>query len=271
MPNRKGQYSCDFCRSRKLRCDRPLPCGNCVSRGKTCGFQPVSGQRQRQKQRPQAAQVADATVTTSTSPAPAPAPVTHTPQYTPQPARVEDQQAQGLLADLRSLQKLAEDLERRVIQSTDSNQCDNDHGTPVQLTSGPPPISLDIATTDENQSPSSVEQVGEFVAHLERVSMIPGRQVFTLLEQILLGRHVFSLCSTAYRTKRRISAQGQQDTGYTSKIEIRGAVSGAGALRVAAAASRGKEDCEHVHEQSELHPPHCASSFHAGFCRRGLS
>lgn len=32
----KGHYSCDFCRVRKLRCSRPLPCINCVSRGKTC-------------------------------------------------------------------------------------------------------------------------------------------------------------------------------------------------------------------------------------------
>jgi hypothetical protein len=39
--NRKGQYSCNFCRTRKLRCDRPLPCTSCRSRGKTCQFEPT--------------------------------------------------------------------------------------------------------------------------------------------------------------------------------------------------------------------------------------
>jgi hypothetical protein len=202
MPNRKGQYSCDFCRSRKLRCDRPLPCGNCVSRGKTCNFQPVPEQKQRKKQRPQAAQLANATANTAASPASTPAPAPHTPQYTPQPARAEYQQREGILADVRSLRKLAEDLERRVIQSTGGDQCDNERSTDLQLTSGPSPINLDTATTAENHSPSSVEKVGEFVAHLERVSMIPGRQVFTLLAQILLGFLVNLLCYKAYYTRR---------------------------------------------------------------------
>jgi hypothetical protein len=39
--NRKGQYSCNFCRTRKLRCDRPLPCTICRSHGKTCQFEPT--------------------------------------------------------------------------------------------------------------------------------------------------------------------------------------------------------------------------------------
>jgi hypothetical protein len=38
---RKGQFSCNFCRLRKLRCDRPLPCTSCRSRGKTCEFNPT--------------------------------------------------------------------------------------------------------------------------------------------------------------------------------------------------------------------------------------
>lgn len=34
--SRSRPVSCDFCRSRKLRCSRQFPCVNCTSRGLTC-------------------------------------------------------------------------------------------------------------------------------------------------------------------------------------------------------------------------------------------
>ncbi|PSR78117.1 hypothetical protein BD289DRAFT_129978 [Coniella lustricola] len=37
---RQPQTSCDFCRSKKLKCDRGQPCSNCTSRGIVCNGQP---------------------------------------------------------------------------------------------------------------------------------------------------------------------------------------------------------------------------------------
>ncbi len=146
--HRKGHYSCDFCRSRKLRCDRPLPCANCVSRGKKCNFGAAAGQQQQQQQ--QQAQLAS-------SPAP------RTPQEVPQPSAPGQG---GLLAEVHALRKLVQDLEKRVIQS--ANNQTNDNGNTSQsaspYTSGPA-LDLDRAAS------SGVGQVSEVVAHLERVSM----------------------------------------------------------------------------------------------------
>lgn len=36
--SRLRPVSCHFCRSRKLRCSRQLPCSNCISRGIDCGL-----------------------------------------------------------------------------------------------------------------------------------------------------------------------------------------------------------------------------------------
>lgn len=36
--SRLRPVSCHFCRSRKLRCSRQLPCSNCISRGFDCGL-----------------------------------------------------------------------------------------------------------------------------------------------------------------------------------------------------------------------------------------
>lgn len=44
LSRRNGHASCDFCKIRKLRCDRPLPCTSCKSRGKTCVFKGIPGQ-----------------------------------------------------------------------------------------------------------------------------------------------------------------------------------------------------------------------------------
>lgn len=33
---RQPQISCDFCRHKKLKCDRSRPCSNCVARGQEC-------------------------------------------------------------------------------------------------------------------------------------------------------------------------------------------------------------------------------------------
>lgn len=44
MGERRGRrpVACDFCRQRKLRCDRIVPCYNCASRGANCQFQEKS-------------------------------------------------------------------------------------------------------------------------------------------------------------------------------------------------------------------------------------
>lgn len=44
MSERRGRrpVACDFCRQRKLRCDRNVPCHNCASRGANCQFREKS-------------------------------------------------------------------------------------------------------------------------------------------------------------------------------------------------------------------------------------
>lgn len=38
---RQPQTSCDFCRLKKLKCDRAQPCSTCVTRGRPCDGPPV--------------------------------------------------------------------------------------------------------------------------------------------------------------------------------------------------------------------------------------
>jgi len=148
--SRKGLYSCDFCRLRKLRCDRPLPCTSCVSRGKKCQFGQEQQKQQASLDTPQA------------TPQPLPS---------PQPASAAADQiwgSDGLLAEIQALRRLAEDLEKRV---TMQNGSTHEHLHP-SLLAFPPPSSYTFTPADAGMSPASgLVQVSEVVAHLERVSM----------------------------------------------------------------------------------------------------
>ncbi|KAI1077861.1 hypothetical protein F5B20DRAFT_550593 [Whalleya microplaca] len=144
--HRKGHYSCEFCRSRKLRCDRPLPCANCVSRGKKCHFGPAAAQRQHQQQQPDSTAV-------------------HPPLPSPQPTAPDQG---GLLAEIQSLRKLAQDLENRVVQST-SHQWSNNDSRFSQLSSPHSPGSSFLEI--DRPTSSDLGQLSKVVAHLERVSM----------------------------------------------------------------------------------------------------
>ena len=149
--SRKGQYSCELCRARKLRCDRPLPCTNCVSRGKTCHSSPSAGQIARPDT--WAGQTLQQQPPSSIPPATTPVSPAGTPIFS---------QAR-LLEELQSLRRLATDLERRVVQTI--NQPD-DHGGEYRLSPSQPHVDL------PGQPHVDLSQVKEVVAHLERVSMV---------------------------------------------------------------------------------------------------
>lgn len=137
--NRKGHYACDFCRVRKLRCDRPLPCTNCVSRRKTCHVGRITTTPP-QPQQPHSAG----------PPVPPP----------PQPA-VENQES--LLAEVQALKQLVQGLEARVAQSAGPG-----HGVGSSL-SRSPSRSADMGMAPT--APSAHVQMSNVAAHLERVSM----------------------------------------------------------------------------------------------------
>lgn len=171
-PGRKGHYSCDFCRVRKLRCDRPLPCTNCVSRGKKCSFvsgdgrvveaDQVPAQDRRQRQVGNETQgladlISEPNTTVSTPP-----PTVHGSSLPSAPPHG------SLLAEIQALRKLAQDLERRVAQTSTSS---NSHDNPPSVTS-PTSARFDIGSARASLS-SNIGEVGEVVAQLERVSMGP--------------------------------------------------------------------------------------------------
>ncbi|KAF1844580.1 uncharacterized protein K460DRAFT_335433 [Cucurbitaria berberidis CBS 394.84] len=156
--SRKGQYSCDFCRARKLRCDRPLPCTSCKSRGKTCHFGNAS-----------AASKARGSTPIST------VPTLQQQQHVVALPTPQSPQHSGpnLLAEIQALRKLTQDLEKRVIENTnDQQQHGHDGGGGVFLppsTSSPESVS---SPDGVGQTPlSNLGEVGEVMAHLERVSM----------------------------------------------------------------------------------------------------
>ncbi|CAI7567212.1 unnamed protein product [Penicillium pancosmium] len=188
--HRKGQYSCEFCRARKLRCDRPLPCTNCVSRGKTCHFGPSAGQRaitladhqlpgkqQQQQQQHEQMPVTASLVppvtagtntgapTSSSDQPPSLSATTTTPFISP----TSTGQAQ-LLQEVQSLRRLAADLERRVALSTSTSTATHQH----EHHSPSPRIHIAVG---QSRSPSSskrpsLDQVKDVVAHLEHVSTV---------------------------------------------------------------------------------------------------
>jgi hypothetical protein len=191
--HRKGQYSCEFCRARKLRCDRPLPCTNCVSRGKTCHFGlsadtrattladhqiPVQQQQQQHEQMPVTASlVSPVTAGAPTSSSDQP-PSLSAATTTPFISTTNTGQAQ-LLQEVQSLRRFAADLERRVALSTSTSTATHQHEH------HPPSPRIHIAV-GQSGSPSSSEsprldQVKDVVAHLEHVSTVQSSRVSSTL------------------------------------------------------------------------------------------
>jgi hypothetical protein len=148
--SRKGHYSCDFCRARKLRCNRPLPCNNCVSRGKKCDFAIPS--RQNGSPPGFAAETA--------RPAPQEAAQTS--------AGGADSAQRALLAEIQALKKYANELEARVVGA-------------ARQPSIPSPIpNSESGSAQFGADPSStcpINSVNDMVAQLERVSMGPNSDV----------------------------------------------------------------------------------------------
>lgn len=156
---RRGHTSCDFCRTRKLRCDRPLPCTSCKTRGKTCLFQgapatpaepPANGGRG---------------IRASAACAP-PVPGSFTPNpllLAAHPSSPPKAGNEDLLSEIQAVRKLAQRLEKRL----------QERETSINEGSSAVWPSPSASTTSEGQlvSPASMGQVGDVVAYLERVSM----------------------------------------------------------------------------------------------------
>jgi hypothetical protein len=161
--SRKGHYSCELCRARKLRCNRPSQCTNCVSRGKTCHFGPSAGQNAR-IDRPDT--LADHTLLQQQPPRSFHLAATAAPMVSP-----ADFSNQGrLLEQLQSLRWLATDLERRVVQTIKQP---DDPGGEYRLSPSP---GSGRSHVDLPRSPG-LDQVKEVVAHLKRVSMVQSLRV----------------------------------------------------------------------------------------------
>lgn len=177
-PGRRKHTSCDFCRARKLRCDRPLPCTSCKTRGKKCVFEGVPatpaalsshrGPNTPETNIPVASVVPVAPVASEPQiPVTVSAPFqqTPTPGFVPNsvlPVSASPSQ-DDLLAEIQAFRQLAQRLESRIQERTTNT---NQKGS----TSG---LSPSASTSSEGQlvSPASLGQVGDVVAHLERVSM----------------------------------------------------------------------------------------------------
>ncbi|KAM5429357.1 hypothetical protein McanMca71_002957 [Microsporum canis] len=145
-PYRKAYYSCNFCRSRKIRCDRPLPCTNCASRGRRCLFGAEEDLEQHQHDRLQ-----QPTASAPLMPSPA----------SPSRPEMAITGQDSILAEIRSLRQLAEDLEKRVT------------GQATTVTSPPQHSNGTSSSLPETfpASPGFSPVSEELVAQLERVSM----------------------------------------------------------------------------------------------------
>lgn len=181
--SRKGQSSCDFCRLRKLRCNRPLPCTNCVSRGKKCHFGPAvvgASIPAAHKDTAQQHQKRPVSVSTGTPP----------PLQSPQPAAADQA---DLLAEIQALRRHAQDLEKRVIQSTSPRREDNgfDFSRSLSASSpGPGPFRVDVGPAPSSglgqvSEVSEASEVSQVVAHLERVSMIQSSHESIYVDDLL--------------------------------------------------------------------------------------
>ena len=162
---RRGHTSCDFCRTRKLRCDRPLPCTSCKTRGKICHFEGILAT----PAAPSAHRGRNTSASATPTPVSASAPFrqTSTPGFTPNPllpvAPTLSPPQDELLAEIQAFRQLAQRLEKRI----------QEHATNANHDSGPIRLSPSASSTSEGQlvSPASLGRLGDVVAHLERVSM----------------------------------------------------------------------------------------------------
>lgn len=191
--HRKGQYSCEFCRARKLRCDRPLPCTNCVSRGKTCHFGPSAGKRattladhqipgqpqqQQQKRLPVMASFVSPVIARTNTGAPTSSsdqpPSLSATTTTPFISLANAGQAQ-LLQEVHSLRRLAADLERRVALSTSTSTATHqyEHHSPSPRTH----IAVGQSGSPSSSESPRLDQVKDVVAHLEHVSTVQSSRV----------------------------------------------------------------------------------------------
>lgn len=171
---RLNRNSCDFCRGRKLRCDRPLPCTNCVSRGKQCHFGPVPSTTSTPSRQIARGLSAGAGTTPATAEAVHPGPGEQHAAVstdTPAPAQSTTTNETALLAEVQALVQLARDLEERIVHSTADGQ---ERGAlPVDDINN---LRLPtLASSVNSASPafhvsSSLDQVSDVVAHLDRVS-----------------------------------------------------------------------------------------------------
>ncbi|KAI4630034.1 uncharacterized protein J4E87_003225 [Alternaria ethzedia] len=151
--NRKGQYSCNFCRSRKIRCDRPLPCTSCRSRGKTCQFDPTPAARE--VQGPQTPVSIGASLTQQQ-----PYESIQTPFSSTGKPDMQD--------EIAALKTRVQELEERIAQETTFPlQAGNDDSESVRTTF------VYETTRDEIETnqPSDIQETKDMVEHLEGVSM----------------------------------------------------------------------------------------------------
>jgi hypothetical protein len=159
----KGQYACDFCRVRKLRCDRPFPCTSCRSRGKTCRMEigdktPLRGERSGRNTDGSIEKSATpvSALQTSSSQQPVSRPVATVSQLRPL-------LSEELLADIQALRQMTQQLEERVLQNTTSQQR---HDGLSVLTPENSTTSDGLLTLQYESTP-----VKDVVAHLQCVSM----------------------------------------------------------------------------------------------------
>ncbi|OAA63485.1 Zn(2)-C6 fungal-type DNA-binding domain protein [Niveomyces insectorum RCEF 264] len=164
--SRRGHYSCEFCRARKLRCSRPIPCTNCVARGKKCVLVDTDVRVEPVK------------------PSTIVAVAEHQQPHQQQP----QQPPEDLLREVQRLKQLAHDLEQRIAQGgttltvpPSSRGAVDDAAVPLPgaapyspassySTQAPPLPVLTPATTPAD----SLSPIGAVVTHLDRVSMGKG-------------------------------------------------------------------------------------------------
>jgi hypothetical protein len=151
--NRKGQYSCNFCRSRKIRCDRPLPCTSCRSRGKKCRFDPTPTARE--------AQGPHTPVSVGVS-------LTHQQPHESLEAPSISTENPDILAEIGALQARVRELQERITQEiTIAPQVSNDDSESPRTAFMSGTARVDI----EMERPSNIQKTEEMLGHLESVSI----------------------------------------------------------------------------------------------------